>query len=227
MEYIQSLIGALYSAFGSAWFGTVMFIPKFIGALIVLIIGLIVAAALGAIVDQVVRGLKIDSLLKKLGVEEYTSRGGIKLNSGHFLGRIVYWFTVVVFLLAASDVVGLEKFSDFLREDVLSYIPRFAIAALIMVATLAVAKFAKTTITASVASAQLHAPKFLGTFIWWSIFFFGFVSALEQFGIVPYILNAIVTGIVAMLALAGGLAFGLAGKDYAASLINKLKQETE
>lgn len=227
MDYIQTLIGALYSAFGSAWFGTMMFIPKFIGSLIILIIGLIVAAVLGSIVDQVVRGLKIDSLLKRLGVEEYTSRGGIKLNSGHFLGKIVYWFTVVVFILAASDVLGLERFSEFLKEDVLSYIPKFAIAALIMVATLAVAKFAKATISASVASAHLHAPKFLGTFVWWTIFIFGFVTALMQLGINVYIFQMVLTGFVAMLTIAGGLAFGLAGKDYAAGLINRLKQETE
>ena len=62
---------------------------------------------------------------------------------------------------------------------------------------------------------------------WWAIVLFGFLTALSQLGIAVSIINSLVTGFVAMLALAGGIAFGLGGKDYAGHLIGKLRDHTE
>ncbi len=224
--FVQSLTGTLYGSLVNVWIGVIEFIPRFVGALVVLIIGLIIATVLGSVVDQVIRGIKLDSLLRKIGVATYVERGGLRLDSGKFLGRIVYWFFVVAFVLAVTNILGLEIFSDFLKQ-VLLYIPSIIVAMLIMVATLVVAKFAKSVISASVLSAKLHAAKFLGTFTWWIIVLFGLITALTQLGINIYVLQTLITGLVAMLALAGGLAFGLGGKDYAARILEKLRQSTE
>lgn len=224
--FVQSLTGTLYSSLINMWIGVVEFIPQLIGALIVLIIGLIIATVLGSVVDQVIRSIKLDNLLRKVGVANYIERGGLKLDSGKFLGRIVYWFFVVAFVLAVANILGLEVFSDFLKQ-VLLYIPNIVVAVLIMIATFVVAKFAKSLISASMLSAKLHASKFLGTFTWWAIALFGLITALMQLGINIYILQTLITGLIAMLALAGGLAFGLGGRDYAAKILDKLRQQTE
>jgi hypothetical protein len=73
----------------------------------------------------------------------------------------------------------------------------------------------------------LHAAGFLGTLTWWAVVFFGFFAALSQLGVAVALINSLVTGFVAMLALAGGIAFGLGGKDYAAHLLNKLRENVE
>ncbi len=224
--YIQSLTSTLFGALINIWIGVISFIPKFIGALIILVIGLIVAAVFGSVVEQLVRALKIDSLLRKLGVAVYIERAGIALNSGKFFGRLIYWFFAIVFILAVTNILGLEVFSDFLKQ-VLLYIPNIVVATLIMIATLVVAKFLKSLVSASVLSAKLHASKFLGSFVWWVVVIFGLISALMQLGINVYILQTLITGLVAMLALAGGIALGLGGKDYASRIIDKLRQETE
>lgn len=224
--FVQSLTGTLYGSLINMWMGVIEFVPRFIGALIVLIIGLVIATVLESIVEQVIRGIKLDALLKKIGVANYVERGGLDLNSGKFFGKIVYWFFVVAFILAVTNILGLAIFSDFLRE-VLLYIPSIVVAVLIMIATFVVAKFAKGLISASMMSAKLHASKFLGTFVWWAVVLFGLITALTQLGINVYVLQTLITGLVAMLALAGGLAFGLGGKEYAAKLLEKLRQQTE
>ncbi len=223
---IQNWTDVLVSSLQNLWMVVLGFLPSLLGALIVFIVGLIVAAGLGSLVEKVVAALRVDALLRKLGVEEYTRRANMELNTGHFLGQIVYWFLVLAFLLAASDILGFYALSGFLR-DVLLYIPNLVIAVLIMVAAFVFGNILKGLVKASVMAAKLHATRFLGGAIWWVVVVFGGLAALYQLGVATSIINTLVTGLIAMLALAGGLAFGLGGKDYAAHLIKKIQNELE
>lgn len=200
------------------------FLPELIGALIVIIIGLIVAAGLGRLVERIIFYLKIDSILRQAGIDGFLQRGGIRLNSGHFLGQLVYWFFIVVFVLAASDILGFTALSGFLN-DVLNYLPNVVVAALIFLAAVVVANFARGLVRSSVMGARLHAAKTLGTLAWWSVVIFGFLTALTQLGVAVQVINTLITGLVAMLALAGGLAFGLGGKEHANQWLSRMKEE--
>ena len=80
---------------------------------------------------------------------------------------------------------------------------------------------------ASVMGARLHAARFLGSLSWWAVVIFGFLTSLVQLNIATSVINSLITGLIAMLALAGGLAFGLGGRDYAAYLVGKLRDHTE
>jgi len=222
----QGWTETLITSLQNVWAGVISFLPSLIGALILIIVGLIVAAGLRALVERIINALKIDSLLRKVGLAPFFERAGLQINSAKFLGLLVYWFLVIVFVLAVTDILGLYGVSLFLR-DVISYLPNIIVAVLIMLAALVVANFLKSVVRASVASAKLHNPKFLGSLTWWVVVVFGFLAALIQIGIAGTILNTIVTGLIAMLAIAGGLAFGLGGKDYAAHLIEKFRQQTE
>jgi hypothetical protein len=197
-----------------------------LGALIVFIVGLIVAAVLERVVERVIYYMKADVVLRKTGIESYLERANLKLNSGHFLGQIVYWFLIVTFLLAASDILGFVALSSFLK-DVLLYIPNVLVAALIILAAFVVANFLRQLTRASVMTAKMHYAKGVATLVWWTVMIFGLLTALVQLGIAINIINTVITGLIAMMALAGGLAFGLGGRDYASSLISKLRDEIE
>jgi len=222
---IQNWVDVVAISLQDLWSRFVGLLPRLLGALATLIIGLIVAAVLERVVERILFYLKIDNLLKSLGVDAYLNRANIALDFGHFIGRIVYWFVVLVFLLAASDILNFSALSLFI-QDVLNYIPNVFVAILIMLVTLIVAKFLKGLTTASVLSARLHAAKALGALTWWSVFVFGLLTALLQLGIAVSIINTLITGLIAMLAIAGGLAFGLGGKEYASYLVNRLREET-
>lgn len=223
---IQSWTDIVVGSLQNLWLGFANFVPNLIGALIVLIIGLIVAAGLGALVEKIFGAIKLDSLLEKLGLKPYFERAGMKLRGSYFLGRLVYWFIVIAFLLAASDSLGLYALSGFLT-NVLNYLPNVIAAVLIMLVAVVLGNFLRRIVIASVLGAKLHAAHFLGSLIWWALVIFGFLAALSQLNIAADIVNSIVTGFIAMLALAGGLAFGLGGRDYAAHLVGKLKDRTE
>lgn len=223
---VQTWTDVIVTSLQGLWAGVVGFLPNILGALIVFIIGLVVAAGLSALVERIFDAVRLDSFLAKLGLAPFFERAGLRLRGARFLGQLVNWFIVIAFLLASTDILGLSAFSQFL-SDVLLYIPNVVVAVLIMLAAVALGNFAKRVIVASVLSAKLHAAHFLGTLAWWSVVVFGLLTALEKLQIELPILQTLITGLIAMLALAGGLAFGLGGKEYAAHLLGKFKDSTE
>ena len=224
---VQSWADVVATSLQSVWFGVIAFIPNLIGALVVFTIGLAAAASLAAIVERVFDLLKLDSMLRRLGLHPYFERAGLHLHASRFLGQVVNWFLVVVFLLAASEILSAQNaFSYFLR-DVIGYIPNIVVGVMIMLAAVVLGNFLRKLVVASVTGAKLHAAHFLGTLTWWAVIVFGLLAALVQLNVAPTIINSLLTGFIAMLALAGGLAFGLGGKEYAAHLLEKLRDRTE
>ncbi len=206
------------------WEQVLGFLPELLGALLVFIIGLIVAAILERVVERVIFYLRVDSLLRKAEVEQYFQRANIRLDVGKFLGRLVYWFILLAFLVAASDILNFVAFSAFLKQ-VIAYIPNVVIAVLIMLAALVVANFLRGLVVASISGARLHHARGLGTLTWWVVVVFGFLTALPQVGVDSVILNTLVMGLIAMLALAGGLAFGLGGREHANRFLTRWAEE--
>jgi hypothetical protein len=223
---VQTWSDVVIGSFANVWASFASFVPNLIGALIVLIVGLIVAAGLGALVEKIFEAVRLDTLIDKLGIKPLFDRAGLRLRTSYFLGRLVYWFIVVAFLLAVSDSLGLYALSGFLTS-ILNYLPNVIVAVLILLASLVLGHFLRRVVTASVMSAKLHAANFLGTLVWWVVMIFGFMAALTQLNIAAALIQTLVAGFIAMFALAGGLAFGLGGKDYASHLLNKLRERTE
>ncbi|MBI2025104.1 MAG: hypothetical protein HYT03_03410 [Candidatus Harrisonbacteria bacterium] len=221
---VESWLNVLRASIQQLWLTVVSFLPSLIGALVVFIVGLIVAAVLDRVVERLIYYVKLDILLRKLGVEAFVQRANLKLDSGKFLGKLVYWFFVLAFLLAASDILGFITLSAFLGT-VLGYVPQVIVAVLILLAALLVSNFLKGLVRASIMSAGLHGAKGLGTLTWWVVMIFGLLAALVQLGVAVSIINTVITGFIAMLALAGGLAFGLGGKEHASRFISKLEEE--
>jgi len=223
---VQDWANVVVSSLQSLWMGVVDVLGSVIGAIIVFLIGLIVASGLGKLIEKIIELLKIDKLLASLGIDEHVERAGLHLNSAKLFGKIAYWFFIIVFLLAASDILNFTTLSEFLR-DVLLYIPNVFVAVLIMLAAIVVGNFLRTLVRSSVKSAKLRGSKFLGSLTWWSVVVFGFMAAVSQLGVAESIINTLVAGLIAMVAIAGGIAFGLGGKDYAEYLVSRLREHHE
>lgn len=220
---LQTWGDVIVASLQQVWTTVAVFLPLFIGAVVVLILGWIVAVALGKVVEQVVRALRFDSVLSKLDFEKAFERAGWKLNSAAFVGGLVKWFLIVVFLLASVNILGLTQVSDFL-QDVLLYIPNVIVAAFILIISAVLSEVVERFVRGSVETAGYRGA-FVGVVARWAIWIFAFAAALFQLGIATAIVQTLVTGLVAALAIAFGLAFGLGGKDAAASFLEKIKGE--
>ena len=214
---------AIISSLYESWVAVAGFFPQFISAVLVFVVGWIVAVFIGNLIEQVVKALKVDSLLQKLEIEKALERGGMRLNTGAFLGALVKWFLVIVFLLAAVNILGLSQVSGFL-EQVLLYIPNVVVAVIILVIAVKVAEVVERASRSSVEAAGMRGAV-VGVMARWAIWIFGVVAALLQLRVATVLIQTLVTGLVAMLALALGLAFGLGGRDAAASVIDRVRRE--
>jgi small-conductance mechanosensitive channel len=224
-NYANLGIESFKTAFQTLGTGIAVFVPKFIVALFLFLVLWWVAVALGKLVEQVVRSLKIDSVLEGLGAEEPLSRAGYKVNTGAFIGGLVRWFFIVLALLVAVDILQLTAVSEFLSNVVLNYIPNVIVAAVIIIAAAVLADIAQKVLRASAQAAKMPSAHLIGAIAKWSIWIFALLAAFYQLGIAGPLIQTLLTAFVAMLALAGGLAFGLGGKEHAAQFIEKLKRD--
>lgn len=222
---LQTWGEVLTTSFQELGTGVIAFVPKLVVALVIFLIGWVIAAFLGRIVAQVLRIIPIDNALRSLGLEEAVSRAGFKLDAAAFIGGLVKWFFIVVFLVAAVDVLGLSQINNFLSDVVLVYLPNVIVAAFIIVIAAIIADVIKKIVIGSAKAAELPSANFLGALSKWSIWIFAILAALFQLGVAAPFVQTLFIGVVGMLALASGLAFGFGGKDLAGRLLEKITEE--
>lgn len=207
------------------------FIPDLVGALILLIVGLIVARALEFAIEKIISLIKLDSVLRKIKLDMYLQKAGIGLNSGRFLGKVAYWIILIVFFVGIADILGLSTLSVFITSALGWIFTNLIAAILILLVAAFIAQFLKKLVNASVMGARLHSVRFLGSVTWWVIMIFGGVAALKQLGVdTGLIESTLMSFIVAAplaVGLALGLAFGLGGKKQAEQILDRLEEKME
>lgn len=222
---VQTWGDVLVASFQRLLGGTLVFVPKFVFALVVFLVGMFIAVTVGRIVTQAVRSLKIDHILRSLGLEEYVERAGWHLDSGAFVGGLVRWFFILVFLLAALDVLELNAVTRFLNDAVLTYLPQVIVAVLVLLAGAVLGDVASKVVTGAARAASMPSAGFVGGVVRWAVWVFALLAALFQLGLFQELILTVVQAFVYMLALAGGLAFGLGGKDAASQYIERLRRD--
>ncbi|HEX9609018.1 MAG TPA: hypothetical protein VGA06_02300 [Candidatus Paceibacterota bacterium] len=207
------------------WLGVVGFVPTLIAAVVIFVIGWIVGAVLGRLVAQVVQSLKVDNALRSAGLEDVLSRSGFSLNSGAFLGGLVKWFVIIVFLVASLDVLELNQVNIFLQEVVLLYLPQVIVAVLILLVAAVIADVMQNLVVGAARAAELRSAHFLGRATKWAIVVFAILAAVNQLGVATAFVQTLFTGVVVAVALAVGLAFGLGGQQAAGDYLDKVRSD--
>lgn len=215
----------LSQSFQNLFYELAAFVPNLIIAIVIFIVGWLVGAGLSRVVAQVVDSLRIDQALKPTGIERVLSRAGFQLSSGKFLGFLVKWFFIIVFLVASLEVLGLTTVNFFIKDVVLGYLPMVIVAVLVLLVAAVVAEAAERVITGSAKAASLHAAGFLGKVARYAIWIFAILTALDQLQVAPAFMQILFTGIVIAVSIAVGLAFGLGGQASAARYLERLQSE--
>ncbi|MEA2112596.1 MAG: hypothetical protein U9P50_01315 [Patescibacteria group bacterium] len=214
----------LNKSFQNLWVGVIDFIPSLIVAIVIFIIGWIISALLGRVISQMIKSLGVDKVLRRTGVEKTLNKAGFQLNSGKFIGGLVKWFVIIVFLVASFEVLGLSQVNQFLQQVVLLYLPKVIAAVLILLVAAVIAEAVESLVKGSAKMADVKVSRFLGVISRWSIWVFAVLVALYQIGVAATFIQTIFTGLVIALSLAIGLAFGLGGKNAAAETIDNFKK---
>ena len=211
-------------ALQATWQGFLNFIPALIGAILVFVIGWFIAIGVGKLIAGILTRLKFNKLFEKTGWKGAIEKAELKVNPSDFIGAICKWILVIVFLLAAVEILGFVQFANFLRS-IIGWLPNLLVATAIFVVAVILADILEKIVRAGVKKIELGYAEFLGAAVRWAIYIFAGLAILLQLGVTPSIINTLVIGFVGMIALALGLAFGLGGKEAAAKLIEKIGEK--
>ena len=223
MIAIQDWSSITIQALQNLWQGFLNFIPVLIAALIVFIVGWFISVWLGKLVAEILKRLKFDRLFEKTKWEKALEKAEFKIKMSEFIGGIVKWIFVIVFLLVTVEILGLSQFAGFLKA-IVSWLPNLVVAAAIFVVAVIVADFAEKLVQVIVGKMNVGYHRFVGGIIKWAIWVFAILAILAQLGVAIEIVQTMIQGFVALLVISCGLAFGLGGKDLAHDILEGFRK---
>jgi len=211
---------AILTSFTNALNLVFAFIPKLIGFLVILLVGWIVASVVSKAVTFLLRKIGFDRLSERIGLSRLEQRMGLRMDAAGVLGKVVYWFIFLIFLVPAVDSLGLTTVSNILNQ-IIAYIPNVFVAIVVLFLGTLAATFVADIVRGATASTNMGNPNMYAAIARWAIMGFVAIIALEQLQIAPALLNELFGAVVAAAALAFGLAFGLGGRETAQRLLNR------
>ncbi|MFP4514651.1 MAG: mechanosensitive ion channel family protein [Parcubacteria group bacterium] len=223
---IQALSESFLLSMQSLWNNFLGFVPALIGAILVLIFGLIVSALLGKFAKKLVKLTRLDVMSEKVGLKQEMANVGIKTSFAAIIGWTVKWFFYIATFIAVVDILNISQLTVFL-EKLAMYLPSVIVAIIILAVGLVVAKVLKKISVQALENMSVShkIANFLGSLAKWAIFVFAFMAALVQLGVATNLIQILFTAFVFMIALAGGLAFGLGGRGHAGKVLNWIEKE--
>jgi|SRR3989344_3686714 len=211
-------------ALNQTWVGIFSFIPRLLLAVIVLFIGWIIAVTLAKLAWHFIKAIQLDRALESVSFKRVWEKTGYKLNSPLLFYELVKWFVIIVFLTVATNILGLQQLTDFLKS-VVSYLPNVIIAAFVLVIGVLIGKFLEGIVLGSAMAANLKSAPVLGTISKWAVLIFSLLVALDKLGVATYVIQTAETGLIFAVALALGLSFGLGGRDHAKEILSRVYKD--
>ncbi len=216
-EEMDTWLDALVNATQSAVNKVIWFTPNLVVALLLLLLGTILGRWVGKFVETVLGKLKFSDFAKELKADRFVTPFGLN-SPQQLIGKLSHLFVFLITLIAAADILHLPQVTG-LIQTVLLYIPKAVVALLILFVGLWGTKISDGFLKGELLQ-RVPALKGLIRFL---IVTFALLAALDQFQVSPQMIQILFAGLVFAMALAGGLAFGLGGKEAARDLLDHLK----
>jgi hypothetical protein len=189
-------------------------IPRILGFIVIVAIGWFVSSLLARGVTGLLRAIRFDELMQRSGIADFMNKMGTGTDSAGIIAGLVKWIVRIVVLLVAFDVLGLPAVSDVMRQ-LLLWLPNLVVAIFVLFIGGIAARALGNIVRGATAEAGFVNPETLANVTRTTVWAFAIVVAINQLGIATNLINTLFTGLVAALAIAFGLAFGMGGRDLA------------
>jgi len=193
----------------------VNYLPNILSAIVVILVGVIVAWAVKVVIVKGLGFIKLKKYTDSVGLGKVFTE---KVEFATLIGDIAKWTIVIVFLIPALEILGISEVNIVL-ESILAYIPNVILAIVSVMIGAVVADLVSRAIRSAALTMGTRNADLLADLAKWSIMVFVILGALQQLNILPQLISTLTIGVMAFFVIAGGVAFGLGGKDAASSLI--------
>ncbi len=199
-------------------------LPKIIGALLIFIIGWILAKLIKQAIIRLLKLARLNVLSDKVGIEKFLKEGGLKVSAVELIGSLFYWIIMLTVILAVLNSLQLTSAKE-LFNSIILFIPNIIVALIVLLLGIYAAKFISTVLSSSLKNMKEKTAEIIERIAYYSIVIFTVFLVLGQLKIAQEIITNAFALIFGAICLAFGLAFGLGGKDFAADLLNKMKEK--
>ena len=208
----MSISDTFISVFNQLTADFITFIPTFLVALVVFLVGLLVARIARNLIVKLFSALKLSKLTASPTLSKFLKNAEIEKKLENVFGEIVRWLIILVFSITSLNLLGLGTLTQVL-SGLLNYIPSIFAALVIVLAGTLLAGFLEKIVKASLAGFDVRTSRIMGKFTSYLIMVIVILAAIAQLGIAQYFINIIFIGFIAIITLALGLGLGLGSKD--------------
>src|SRR5918911_4115189 len=190
------------------------YIPQLIGAIVILVIGYIIARALQALVGRLLESIGFDRWMERGGIKQFFDRAQTQETPHSILGKLVFWFIFIIAITMAADALGIPQVSAILGQ-LIGYIPNIIAAILILILAALLANFLAGIVRGATGS------EVLSSIARYAIIVYAAFAALTQLGIAVQLTANTFLILLGAVALAAALAFGIGGREVARDILEK------
>ena len=198
------------------------FLPNFLGALLILLVGWVIAKTIESVVGNVLKAIQLDKLADRLQLSDVLAKGGIKRKLSEVVSAIIYWLVILAIVIAALNALQLTIAAQLL-EQVVTFLPNVVASIFILVVRILSAAFLATTVRTAAGNAGVSQSQLLGEAVQAVVVIFSVVAALKQLGI-QFVGEAFLI-ILAAASFGTALAFGIGCKDIAGRWVSDLVEQ--
>jgi len=201
----------------------IAYLPNVVAAIIVLLAGWIIGTFIGSLLRKGLEAIGIDKVGSQVGLKRLSERSGRSISIPRIVEWIVKWFFILASIIAAADILGMTDVTEFFYQDVLGYAGHVIVAMVILLLAMLAANFLSDVVEGTVRAGGFKSAGVLGSLTKWAIIVFAVIAALSELQIARSFLQDLFRAFIAMLAIAGALAFGLGGRDHARKVLDYIE----
>ncbi len=198
--------------------------PSILGALVILLIGGIIAKLIEQLIVKGLKLITLDKIAEQLQISTILTRGGIRRKLSELIGAIIYWLVMLAFVMTALNALNLTVAAE-LFQQIVGFLPNVIAAVFILIVGAFAAAFLSATVRTAASNSGILQAHLLGQAVQTTVVVFAFVAALQQLQIqfVGEVFLIILTG----LSLGTAIAFGLGCKDLAGRWVSGLVDQLQ
>ncbi|ROH88078.1 hypothetical protein ED236_00930 [Pseudomethylobacillus aquaticus] len=219
---MQYQIDVFLSSLNLFWQEVVMFFPKFLAVILIVLFGWICAKIACLITKRVLVLTRFDQFAERSGLEAFLRHGGFDLTLSDIISLVIYWLVILLFVTTGANTLGLNEIASMLN-NLANYLPKIILAIIVLIFGTLFARFINRLIFAWLHGIKIEGALAISTSAEYGVQIFAIFVALEQLDIGTHLLTAMFIIAFGAVFLALAIAFGLGGKEWAAKQIDTLQ----
>lgn len=217
---LNSWQGAVQESLAGVTQGTLYFLPNLLGAILVLIIGILIGNWSKTLIVKTLQALKLESLVKETKFKKFLNKADVTQKIEELIGSIIKWLLMLTFFIAALNILGLTAISALLTS-ILGYVPNVISSVIVLAIGVLLAGLLEGVVKGALASVDIKTSRLMGKVTSYIIITITILVAVSELNIAQSFINIFFIGFVTMLAIGFGLAIGLGSKDLVAKILSE------